>query len=135
MDTNTRALLSQTRLGLAAIADAYDRLLDIETVAYACQLADRMQSGIQAILDARPTVAGETTLLAESIAELRSLLTEREAAQVPHPRTEQIRQLAKDRWLEARFDQDAEVIEDVEGAHVQGWLWVSFKGTKLTPPR
>ncbi|HEV7733581.1 MAG TPA: hypothetical protein VGR62_15550 [Candidatus Binatia bacterium] len=77
MNADVRALLLQVSTGLEAIADACDRLLDLEVAASASWVADRLQIAIDGLLSGAPAdvaVAG----LSEAIAELQSLLSDRE---------------------------------------------------------
>jgi hypothetical protein len=129
VDTDAKALLSQVMIGLGTLADAYDRLLDLEVVAYACQVADRMEAAIGAVLQGLET-REDVLFLRGSIAELQAIVEER---QVPTARKEEIRNLARARWGSARLEIDscADVVEGDGGAHVDARVWVSFDGTQL----
>jgi hypothetical protein len=116
-------------IGLGTLAAAYDRLLDLEVVAHACQLADRMEAAVAAVLQGLQT-AEDVRFLQGGVAELQAILGEREA---PSPRKDDIRSLARTRWQWARVEIDpgAHVVEEDDGAHVEARVWVSFDGTQL----
>ena len=129
MDADAKALLSQVMLGLGTLAEACDRLLDAEVVAYACQLADHMEGAIGAILQGLQT-REDSVYLQGSIAELQAIVREHEE---PDSRKDDIRALARTRWnlpcLE--IDDGAAVVEGEGGAHVDARVWVSLLGTQL----
>lgn len=129
VDTTARALLSQVMIGLGTIADAYDRLLDLEVVAYACQVADRMEGALGAILAGLHT-REDVVFLQGSIAELQAIAREHAG---PDARKDDIRRLARTRWNRAcvEIDARAEVVEGDGGAYVGARVWVSFDGTQL----
>jgi hypothetical protein len=129
VDADTKALLSQIMLGLGTLAEACDRLLDVEVVAYACQLADHMEGAIGAILQGLQT-REDSAFLRGSIAELQALVQEREG---PDTRKDGIRALARTRWNMTclEIDDGAAVVEGEGGAHVDARVWVSLHGTQL----
>src|SRR5262245_54428628 len=75
MNADARKLLSQVRIGLDAIAEACDRLPDLELAAHACLVADQLQAAIEGVLQGAPTDE-DGACLEEAIAELQALLVE-----------------------------------------------------------
>lgn len=138
MNTKARKLLSQVRIGPEAIADACDRLPDVEHAANACHVADQLQAAVEAVLQGSPS-AEDGACLQEAIAELQELLLEEPPRHEVDPREERIRQLARARWAEEgrlEIEPDADVAEYGDnGAKVSAWVWVSFEGTPLDTRR
>src|SRR5262245_28606583 len=138
MSAKAKKLLSQVRIGLEAIADACDRLPDIELAAHACHVADQLQAAVEAVLQGSPTEE-DGVCLREAIAELQALLIEEPPRYEVDPREESIRQLARERWAEEgrlEIESDADVAEYGDnGAMVSAWVWVSFEGTPLDTRR
>ncbi len=139
MSADTRELLAYVSVGLETIADASDRLPDVEVAAHACLVAERLQLAVEAILQGAATTA-DLVGLTEAIGEMRSLLRARGRGQGEVDlRKARIRRLARHRWAGSSgitIDTDADVVEDRDlGAYVAAWVWVPFGGTPFDPRR
>lgn len=131
-----KALLAQVVIGLRTLADASDRLPDIEVAAYAYYVAERLELGVEAVLDEALTDEHLVAIM-DAVAGLRGLLATRGSPQEIDLRKARIRRLARERWAGAsglKIDAGADVVEDRHyGAYVNAWVWVPFTGTSLDP--